>query len=125
MTREQRYSRQELLFGQEGQRRLQALRVAVVGLGGLGSHVVQQLAYLGVLKYVLVDGDVVTPSSLNRLIGAVEGDVAERRPKVEVAKRVITTVQPSADVHPVRSPPRGDAEPAGDHGHGLRIRVPR
>lgn len=103
MTVEGRYSRQELLFGKEGQRRLQNVRVAVVGVGGLGSHVVQQLAYLGVLAYVLVDGDVVTPSSLNRLIGAVEADAAAGRPKVEVAARVISTVQPGADVHAIAS----------------------
>jgi hypothetical protein len=103
MTVEGRYSRQELLFGEEGQRRLQDLRVAVVGVGGLGSHVVQQLGYLGVSAYVLVDGDVVTPSSLNRLIGAVEADVAARRPKVEVGRRVISAVQPGADVHAIAS----------------------
>lgn len=103
MTVEGRYSRQELLLGKEGQRRLQDVRVAIVGIGGLGSHVVQQLAYLGVLAYVVVDGDVVTPSSLNRLIGAVEVDVAARRPKVEVAQRVIQTVQPKADVRAIGS----------------------
>lgn len=100
---ESRYSRQELLFGKDGQRRLQDLRVAIVGVGGLGSHVVQQLAYLGVLAYVIVDRDVVTPSSLNRLIGAVEADVAARRPKVEVAERLIQTVQPKADVRAIGS----------------------
>lgn len=104
MTSESRYSRQELLFGKEGQRRLQAVRVAVVGVGGLGCHVVQQLAYLGVLKYVLVDGDIVTPSSLNRLIGAVEADVDKHRPKVQVAARLITAVQPGAVVGAIASP---------------------
>lgn len=95
---EGRYSRQEALFGREGQRRLQAKRVGIVGVGGLGSHVVQQLVHLGVLWYVLVDPDVVTSSSLNRLIGAVESDAASVTRKVAVAKRVIASVQPTAEV---------------------------
>jgi molybdopterin/thiamine biosynthesis adenylyltransferase len=44
---ESRYSRNIALFGEEGQRKIAATAVAVVGLGGLGSHVAQQLAYLG------------------------------------------------------------------------------
>jgi molybdopterin/thiamine biosynthesis adenylyltransferase len=60
----------------------------------VGSHVVQQLAFLGVLDFVLVDGDVVSLSNLNRLVGATEADVDA--PKVDVAKRVVTAIQPDA-----------------------------
>ena len=70
----------------------------IVGLGGLGSHLAQQLAYLGVLDYGLVDNDIVTKSSLNRLIGGVESDVAACTPKVKVSKRLIKTIQPTANV---------------------------
>lgn len=93
-----RYSRNEALFGVQGQAKISQTRVAVVGLGGLGSHVVQQLAYLGVRGYALIDHDVVTESSLNRLIGAGEADIAARSSKVAVAKRMILTVQPGASV---------------------------
>jgi molybdopterin/thiamine biosynthesis adenylyltransferase len=96
MTADDRYSRNELLFGAEGQKRIAGARVGVVGLGGLGSHVGQQLAYLGVLDYVLVDDDAVSGSSLNRLVGARVGDVGA--PKVVVAERLITAVQPSASI---------------------------
>lgn len=98
---EERYSRNIALFGADGQRKIAETKVVIVGLGGLGSHLAQQLAYLGVLDYGLVDYDIVTKSSLNRLIGAVEADVAAHAPKVMVAKRLIETIQPTADVRVV------------------------
>ncbi len=98
---EARYSRNIALFGADGQRKIAETKVVIVGLGGLGSHLAQQLAYLGVLDYGLADYDIVTKSSLNRLIGAVETDVAAHSPKVIVAKRLIKTIQPTADVRVV------------------------
>lgn len=53
----ERFDRQILLFGEEGQEKLAAATVAIVGVGGLGSHVVQQLAYLGIRRFLLVDGE--------------------------------------------------------------------
>ena len=50
-----RYDRNIRFFGQEGQDRLAACSVAVVGVGGLGTHVVQQLALLGIGKLALID----------------------------------------------------------------------
>ena len=93
MAAEGRYSRNELLFGAEGQKRIGAAAVGVVGLGGLGSHIVQQLAYL--------DADEVSESSLNRLIGASTDDVGAK--KVAVAKRLIGIVQRDARVVPVEA----------------------
>lgn len=95
---EGRYSRNEALFGAEGQERIAAIQVAIVGLGGLGSHLAQQLAYLGVGSFGLVDFDVVTVSNLNRLIGAIEADVTAQAKKIGVAERTITTIQRDADV---------------------------
>jgi hypothetical protein len=96
-----RYSRNEALFGHEGQQKLAATRVAIVGLGGLGSHVAQQLAYLGVHDFRLVDFDTVTDSSLNRLIGATDADVAAETKKIAVAKRMIEAIIPGATVDPI------------------------
>ncbi len=93
----ERYSRNEALFGVEGQRKIAATRVAILGLGGLGSHIAQQLAYLGVASYALIDQDVVTESSLNRLIGAVDADIEAKTEKVKVAKRMIEAINPAAD----------------------------
>jgi molybdopterin-synthase adenylyltransferase len=90
------FSRNEGLFSAAGQRVIADTTVGIVGLGGLGAPLAQQLAYLGVERYALVDDDVVGPSSLNRLIGATEDDVGEL--KVEIAERGIRTVRTGADV---------------------------
>jgi molybdopterin/thiamine biosynthesis adenylyltransferase len=94
----ERYSRNEALFGAEGQRKIAQTKVAIIGLGGLGSHVAQQLAYLGVAEYTLVDFDIVTESSLNRLVGAIDADVAAQTKKIVVAERTIKAVKPDARV---------------------------
>lgn len=95
---EGRFHRQELLFGKEGQTRIRECRVAIVGLGGLGSHVAQQLAYLGTALFVFVDGDTASRSNLNRLIGAKPSDVEGGTPKVAVAERTVKQVSPDVDV---------------------------
>jgi molybdopterin-synthase adenylyltransferase len=51
---DQRYNRQEILLGTLGQKLLSNLKVAIVGLGGTGSHIAQQLAYLGVRFFFLI-----------------------------------------------------------------------
>lgn len=101
MNNRERYDRNILLFGESGQARIEALRVAIVGLGGLGSHVAQQIAYLGVRKYSLIDHDIVTASSCNRLIGSCENDVSNRTLKVEVAKRAVVNVHPDSEIETV------------------------
>jgi hypothetical protein len=93
----ERYSRQTSIFGEEGQRKIAKTRIAIVGLGGLGSHVAQQLAYLGVKQFALVDGDKVDRSNLNRLVGASEYDLG--REKVAVLGELIERIQPGAEVH--------------------------
>lgn len=110
MSEEQRYSRHLGLFGAEGQERIAATAVAIVGLGGLGSHVAQQLAYLGVKRYALIDGDEVSLSNLNRLIGAGETDIGTA--KVAVAARLIKAVQPGAAV--ARGPANFDPASHGE-----------
>lgn len=88
------YDRQVRAFGAEGQQILRDIKVAIVGLGGTGSVVAQQLAHLGVLRYTLIDPDTVEASNLNRLVGAANADVGAR--KVAVASRQIVALQPQA-----------------------------
>lgn len=96
-----RYSRQSFL-GPDAQDRIERAVVGVVGLGGGGSHVVQQLAHIGFQRYVLYDHDVVEDINLNRLIGATEEDAAVKRSKVEVAVRLIGGLQPHAQISPLQ-----------------------
>jgi molybdopterin/thiamine biosynthesis adenylyltransferase len=93
-----RFDRQIRSLGPNGQARIQALRVGVVGLGGTGSQVVHQLAHLGVRRYVLVEDDVVETSNLARLAGATRWDPLLRRRKVAVARRTIRRLSPTATV---------------------------
>ena len=92
------FDRQVRAFGVKFQKRLSELRVGIVGGGGTGSHIAQQLAYLGVRHFVIVDPDRVEDTNLNRLVGGVRNDASCRHPKVQVMARMIHAVQPEATV---------------------------
>lgn len=77
---------------------LASLTVGLVGLGGGGSHVAQQLAHVGVGNFVVIDDDRITYTNLNRLVGATDEDVKNNVLKVDIAERVICGVNPSAKV---------------------------
>jgi hypothetical protein len=77
--------------------------VGIIGVGGGGSHAVQQLAHLGVGRVIPVDDDIIEEKNLNRLVGGTMEDVKARRPKVEIAERVIKAVNPRAHVTPRKS----------------------
>ena len=78
-----RFDRQRQIFGDEGQKRLRATAVGVVGGGGLGSFMVLELAYLGIGKIVIIDKDLLEDSNRNRLIGAWASH-ANGTPKVKL-----------------------------------------
>ena len=90
------------LFGAAGQQKLARCRVGIAGTGGLGCHVGQQLAYLGVPNQTLVDEDVVELRNLNRLVGATPADIG--RLKVDVIADMVKVILPDAD--PVKVPYR-------------------
>ena len=96
------YASQEPVFGSVGERRLRAATVAVIGLGGGGSHVVQQLAHLGVKTVVGIDHDTVERRNLSRLIGARAGDALAKVPKVRVAARLVRSINPKVRFHGIR-----------------------
>lgn len=83
-------------LGERAQRILGQLRVGIVGLGGMGSLVAQQLAHLGVRDFVLIDPERVDVTNLNRLVGATHALVGET--KVAVAAALIEAVQPNARI---------------------------
>jgi adenylyltransferase/sulfurtransferase len=93
-----RYSRHLVLpeVGEDGQEKLKAARVIVVGAGGLGSPVALYLAAAGVGRLGLVDFDVVDESNLQRQVLYGQGDVGQS--KVEVARRRLLEVNPLIDV---------------------------
>jgi molybdopterin/thiamine biosynthesis adenylyltransferase len=95
---DQRFTRQILVFGEQGQRKIANVRVGIIGAGGIGSQIVQGLAYLGVQKFLIVDDDIVEESNLNRLVGAYPIDAKKKRLKVAVARRMIKQINPDAEV---------------------------
>lgn len=82
-------ARQELALGANFNRLMRQLRVGVVGAGGTGSPLLQQLARMGVGRIAIFDPDHVEHSNLNRLYGATRADAEQAVKKVDVAKREI------------------------------------
>ena len=90
------FSRTEMLIGKENVQKLHSKKVAVFGIGGVGSFVVEALVRAGIENFVLVDKDVVDITNLNRQIIATHNTIG--MPKVEVAKKRILEINPNAKV---------------------------
>lgn len=101
MSSDTRFARQMSFFGKEGQEKLAQCRVAVVGVGGLGSHVVQQLALLGVQRLVLIDSEELDETNRNRYVGARHDDPVPGTPKVDIGERLVRSLDPAIDVRKV------------------------
>lgn len=101
-TTADRFSRQSFL-GEHAEQIITNTHVGIVGLGGGGSHIAQQLAHIGFSHFSLFDNDRVESSNLNRLVGATQGDVEEKKAKVDVASRVISSINPKASIFSVKS----------------------
>lgn len=93
------FDRQVRAFGASGQGVIQSVRVGIVGLGGTGSLIAQQLAHLGVRDFLLIDPDVIEESNLNRVVHATRADIG--RSKVIVAAEYIRSVAPESRVEVV------------------------
>lgn len=93
------FDRQIRMFGPAGQQILAGLCIGIVGLGGTGSIVAQELAHLGISSFVLMDPDTIELSNLNRVVGAASTDVG--RPKVFIAERLIKGINRNATVSPI------------------------
>ena len=90
------FSRTELLIGKEAIEKLRNAKVAIFGIGGVGSYVVEALARAGIENFILVDKDEVDITNLNRQIIATRETVG--KPKVEVAKERVLDINPNANV---------------------------
>lgn len=88
--------RTRLLLGQDGLDRLAGARVAVLGLGAVGSYVVEALARAGVGAFRLVDFDEIGESNLNRQLFALRSTLGRR--KVDVARERVLDINPGAEV---------------------------
>lgn len=95
------FSRLELLIGSEGMEKLKNARVAVFGVGGVGSYAVEALARSGIGAIDLIDDDEVSVSNINRQLIALRSTVG--RAKVEVAAERIADINPECRVRTYRT----------------------
>lgn len=93
---ENAFCRTEYLIGQEALQKLKNSKVAIFGIGGVGSYVVEALARSGVGSFVLVDKDTVSISNLNRQLIATLNTIGKN--KVDIAKERILSINPNAKV---------------------------
>jgi sulfur-carrier protein adenylyltransferase/sulfurtransferase len=96
-----RYARQEILpeVGEEGQRRLEAATVLVVGAGGLGCAVLQYLTAAGVGSLIVVDPDQVEESNLHRQPLYRMSDIGQ--PKVAAARAALAALNPASRIESI------------------------
>src|SRR5438105_11025891 len=94
-----RFDRTVRFFGEEGLACIQAKRLAVVGAGGLGTHVIQQTALLGTIDYTIIDDQTLSETNLNRYVGVTRNDIGT--PKVILAERLIHSIEPLANVRKI------------------------
>lgn len=97
---ENQSSRTELLIGKEGIEKLQKAKVAIFGIGGVGSFVVEGLARAGIGKLIIVDYDKYDITNINRQLGALHSTIGKY--KVDVMEERILDINPNAIVEAYR-----------------------
>ena len=97
---ENQYSRTELLIGKDGIEKLKKAKIAIFGIGGVGSFVAEGLVRAGVGKFILIDHDEITVSNLNRQIHATQATIGKS--KVEVMKQRMLEINPNATIETVK-----------------------
>ncbi|MFZ5645691.1 MAG: tRNA threonylcarbamoyladenosine dehydratase [Bacillota bacterium] len=93
---ENRFSRTEMIIGEEGINILGKSTVAVFGLGGVGSYAVEALARSGIGSLVLVDFDTVSVSNINRQIHAFDDTIG--RAKADLMAERVLRINPGAEI---------------------------
>ena len=91
-----KFSRTEMLIGTDGIEKLKKAKVAIFGIGGVGSYAVEALARSGINNFILVDKDTVSETNINRQLIATTKTIG--MDKAEVAKQRILDINPDADV---------------------------
>lgn len=90
------FARSRAMIGEDGVERIRRSSVAIFGVGGVGSFTLEALARLGVGRFLIIDGDRVADSNINRQLLATVYTVGE--PKAGVAARRVRSINPDAVV---------------------------
>ena len=97
---ESEFSREELLIGKQNVDKLHLKKVAIFGVGGVGSFVVDGLARAGIGNFILIDNDIVDITNLNRQLHALHSTIGKY--KVDLMKERILDINPRARVEVYR-----------------------
>lgn len=90
------YSRTKLLIGEAGLNKLQKVKVAIFGIGGVGSFVAEGLIRSGIQNFILIDNDTISESNINRQIHSTTKTIGKY--KVDVMKQRMLEINPSANI---------------------------
>ena len=96
MYKNNQFTRTELAFGKEGLEKIKNSKIVLFGLGGVGSYIAEALARVGVQNLIIVDGDVVDITNINRQLIANMETIG--RNKAELVKERINLINPFANV---------------------------
>ena len=105
---DEKFSRTEMLIGNEGMEKLNDAKVAIFGIGGVGSFVCEGLARSGVGNFILVDYDKIDESNINRQLIATVKTIG--RCKVDLMKERILEINPDANVETYKEFYMADSE---------------
>ncbi|WDI37843.1 tRNA threonylcarbamoyladenosine dehydratase [Entomospira culicis] len=89
-------SRSSLLFGEEELAKIQSAFVAVIGLGGVGGYACEVLVRLGVKKLLIIDGDIITRSNINRQIITSQENIGKS--KAEEFRERASKIRPDLEI---------------------------
>ena len=93
---ENQFQRTEILIGTENLEKLKQCRVAIFGIGGVGSYVAEGLVRAGVYKFILIDNDKIDITNINRQIHATYKTIGKY--KVEEMKKRMQEINPNAEI---------------------------
>lgn len=90
------FSRTELLIGKENIEKLRDKKIAIFGLGGVGSFVTEGIIRCGIKNLILVDNDEISPSNINRQLYALQSTIGKK--KTDLAKERCLDINPLANI---------------------------
>lgn len=95
------FSRTEIIIGEQGLQRLAEAKVAIFGVGGVGSYVAEALVRAGVGKFILVDDDTICLTNTNRQLHTTRKTIGQ--PKVEAMRHRMLDINPAAIIETIQS----------------------
>lgn len=92
----EQFQRTQMLIGEEGLEKLSKAKVAIFGIGGVGSYVAEGLIRAGVTNFILIDNDIIDITNINRQIHATMKTIGEN--KVDIMKQRMLDINPNAEI---------------------------